>query len=67
MGSVLMFVAILASADGKAFAANFTTPATKIASTIPQNGEQNPYGVAVVQRYTGKPAARFALKGCHRR
>jgi len=54
LGSVLVFVAILASADDEAFTANFTTPATQIASTVPQNGDVNPYGVAVVQRSTGK-------------
>jgi len=53
LGSVLVFVAIMASADDEAFTANFTTT-TFIASTVPQNGDVNPYGVAVVQRSTGK-------------
>jgi len=54
LGLVMALAAILASADDEAFTANFTTPATKIASTVPGNGDQNPYGVAVVQRSTGK-------------
>lgn len=54
LGSVLVFVAILASADDEAFTANFTTPAKQIASTVPPNGDVNPYGVAVVPRSTGK-------------
>jgi len=54
LGSVLVFAAILASAEDEAFTENFTTPATKIASTVPQNGDVNPYGIAVVQRSTGK-------------
>jgi len=53
LGSVLVFVAIMASADDEAFTANFTTT-TFIASTVPKNGDVNPYGVAVVQRSTGK-------------
>ena len=53
LGSVLVFVAIMASADDDAFTANFTTT-TFIASTVPKNGDVNPYGVAVVQRSTGK-------------
>ena len=54
LGSVLVFIAILASADDEAFTANFTTPAKQIASTVPQIGDVNPYGIAVVQRSTGK-------------
>jgi len=53
LGCVLVFAAVLASAHDEAFTADFTT--TKfIASTVPKNGDVNPYGVAVVQRSTGR-------------
>ena len=43
----------MASADDGAFTANFTTT-TFIGSTVPKNGDINPYGVAVVPQSTGK-------------
>jgi len=53
LGFVLVFTAILASANDGAFTANFSTE-TILASTVPSNGDQNPYGVAVVEQSTGK-------------
>lgn len=56
-GLSLMFLAIGAVADERDDGGAFIGPLNKagtIASTVPQNGDQNPYGVAVVPRTTGK-------------
>ena len=53
LGSVLVFVAIMASAHDEAFTENFTTT-TFIASTVPKNGDVNPYGIFVVPKSTGE-------------
>jgi len=53
LGSLLVFVPVLAFAGGGSFTRNFST--TKfIASTIPSNGDVNPYGVFVVPKSTGR-------------
>jgi len=57
-----VLAAIPASADDEAFTANFTTPAKLIAPTVPQNGDQNPHGVAVVQKPLGVVATQ-KMKG----
>ena len=49
----LLVLSILALAGGGSFTGNFTTT-TFLASTVPANGDVNPYGVFVVPRTTGK-------------
>jgi len=49
----LVVLSILALAGGGSFTGNFTTT-TFLASTVPANGDVNPYGVFVVPRTTGK-------------
>jgi len=58
-GLLAMFLTVGAAAD-----ASFTGPLNngrKIASTVPQNGDQNPYGVAIIPRTTGKLVAGHVL------
>jgi hypothetical protein len=47
-------VAPAAQASTQSFIGGFTTPPTTIASTVPGNGDVNPYGVAVVNNNQGK-------------
>lgn len=51
--SALVLVPSLAFASGGAFIGAFNTVST-VASTVPSNGDVNPYGVAVVPVTTGK-------------
>jgi hypothetical protein len=56
-GLSLMFLAIAATADERDDHGAFIDPLSKvatIASTVPLDGDQNPYGVAVVPRTTGR-------------
>src|ERR1700674_5377134 len=52
LGAVLAFGSVLANASGKSFIAPLNV--TPGSSTVPANGDVNPYGVAVVPRSTGK-------------
>ena len=47
-------VAPAAQASTQSFIGGFQTPPTTIASTVPGNGDVNPYGVAVVKNTQGK-------------
>jgi len=53
LSCILVFASVLASAHDEAFTENFTTT-TLIASTVPKNGDVNPYGVFVVPKSTGE-------------
>jgi hypothetical protein len=55
LGAVLLIggAASLASASGPSFIGEFNT-ITDVASTVPANGDINPYGVAVVPATTGR-------------
>lgn len=52
LATVLVFAPVLASASGPSFIGPLTV--TPGPSTVPANGDVNPYGVAVVPRSTGK-------------
>ncbi len=49
---ILAITPSLALADGNSFIGGFNT-VSQIASTVPQNGDQNPYGIAVVPNSVG--------------
>jgi sugar lactone lactonase YvrE len=49
----IVFRPVVTHASGGTFIGHFKTVST-ISSTVPQNGDVNPYGVAVVQRSIGK-------------
>jgi hypothetical protein len=50
---ILMMIPTLAQASGGSFIGGFKTVST-VASTVPANGDQNPYGVVVVPNSVGK-------------
>ena len=49
---ILMMIPMLAQASGGSFIGGFSKTRT-IASTVPSNGDQNPYGVVVVPASVG--------------
>ena len=53
MLSALAFAPALAGASGKSFIGQFNT-VSDLTTTVPANGDVNPYGVAIVPRSTGK-------------
>src|SRR6201997_1377711 len=60
VGVVLGMASLLAQASGGSFSGQFNT-VTRIASTVPSNGDVNPYGVAVVPRSRGALVAGHIL------
>jgi hypothetical protein len=52
LSCILVKVTSLSAADHKSFVGRFDT-ISSLASTVPPNGDVNPYGVAVVKRSTG--------------
>lgn len=51
-GALLALTSVLAQAGGGSFSGSLST-VNKVASTVPANGDVNPYGVAVVPHTTG--------------
>ena len=60
VGLLLGMASLLAQASGGSFSGQFNT-VTRIASTVPSNGDVNPYGVAVVPRSRGALVAGHIL------
>ena len=60
VGVLLGMASLLAQASGGSFSGQFNT-VTRIASTVPSNGDVNPYGVAVVPRSRGALVAGHIL------
>src|SRR5579864_1720238 len=60
VGVVLGMASLLAQASGGSFSGQFNT-VTRIASTVPSNGDVNPYGIAVVPRSRGALVAGHIL------
>jgi hypothetical protein len=52
-GALLALASVLAHAGSGSFSGSLNT-VDKVASTVPANGDVNPYGVAVVRRSTGE-------------
>lgn len=57
---VLAFSTVAAQASGGAFVSNFNTIST-VASSVPKNGDVNPYGLVVVPATAGRLVAGDAL------
>jgi hypothetical protein len=53
LSAIMIAIPLVAQASGRSFITGFNT-VSQVASTVPGNGDQNPYGLAVVPRSVGQ-------------